>query len=53
MRVFRQWAENRDNPKIIEGLAPATLDGILQHFFGEISKKDGKDYEPSSGAKFD
>ena len=25
-----------------------TLDSILQHFFGEINKKDGKDYEPSS-----
>ena len=31
--------------KNIEVLAPDTLDSILQHFFAEIDKKDGKDYE--------
>ena len=48
MRVFCQWAQKRDHPKNIEILAPDTLDSILQHFFAEINKKDGKDYEPSS-----
>ena len=33
--------------KNIEVLASDTLDSILQHFFAEIGKKDGKDYEPS------
>ena len=50
MQVFFQWAQKRDHPKSIEVLAPDTLDSILQHFFTEINKKDGKDYEPSSSA---
>ena len=37
-------------PQNIEVLASDTLDSILQHFFGEINKKDSKDYEPSSSA---
>ena len=48
MRVFSQWAQKRDHPINIELLAPDTLEIILQHFFAEINKKDGKDYEPSS-----
>ena len=39
--------QKRDHPKNIEVLAPDTLDSILQHFFAEINKKDGKDYDPS------
>ena len=50
MRVICQWAQKRDYPKNIEVLASDTLDSILQHFFGEINKKDSKDYEPSSSA---
>ena len=46
MRVFCQWAQKRDHPKLIEVLVPDTLDSILQDFFAEINKKDGKDYEP-------
>ena len=37
-------------PQNIEVLASDTLDSILQHFFGEINKKDSKDYKPSSSA---
>ena len=48
MRVFCQWEQKRDHPKNIEVLAPDTLGSILQHFFGEINKKDGKYFEPSS-----
>ena len=48
MRVFCQLGQKRDHPKNIEVLAPDTLDSILQHFFAEINKKDGKDYKPSS-----
>ena len=48
MRVFCQLAQKRDHPKNIEVLAPDALDSILQHFFAEINKKDGKDYKPSS-----
>ena len=48
MRVFCQWTQKRDHPKNIEVLVPDTLDSILQRFFTEINKKDGKDYEPSS-----
>ena len=48
IRVFSQWGQKRDHPKNIEVLVPDTLDIILQHFFTEINKKDGKDYEPSS-----
>ena len=47
-RVFCQWAQKRDHPKNIEVLAPDTSNSILQHFFAEINKKDGKNYEPSS-----
>ena len=50
MRVICQWAQKRDYPKNIEVLASDTLDSILQHFFGEINKKDSKDYKPSSSA---
>ena len=45
MRVFCQWAQKRDHSKNIEVLAPDTLNSILQHFFVEINKTDGKDYE--------
>ena len=48
MQVFCQWAQKRNHPKNIEVLAPDTLDSILQHFFVEINKNDGKDYESSS-----
>ena len=48
MGVFCQWTQKRDHPKNIEVLVPDTLDSILQCFFTEINKKDGKDYEPSS-----
>ena len=40
--------QKKDQPQNIEILAPDTLDSILQHFFAENNKKDGKDYEPSS-----
>ena len=48
MRVFCQWAQKRDHTKNIEILASVTLNSILPHFFAEVNKKDGKDYEPSS-----
>ena len=48
MGVFCQWTQKRDQLKNIEVLVPDTLDSILQRFFTEINKKDGKDYEPSS-----
>ena len=48
MRVFCPGAEKRSHPRRVKGLPPDTLDGILQHFFAEINKKDGKHYEPSS-----
>ena len=48
MRIFCQRAQKRNHPKNIEALAPETLDSILQHFFAEINKKDGKDYESLS-----
>ena len=48
IRVFSQWGQKRDYPQNIEVLVPNTLDSTLQHFFAEINKKDGKDYEPSS-----
>ena len=51
MRVFCQWAQKRDHPKNIEIVAPGTLDSVLQHFFAEINKKEGKSYEPSSLAE--
>ena len=47
LNKFCQQLQKRDHPKNIEVLAPDTLDSILQHFFAEINKKDGKDYEPS------
>ena len=39
------WAEKRSQPRSAEGLPRDTSDGILQHFFAEIDKKDGKHYE--------
>ena len=46
MRVLYQQAQKSDYPQNTEVLAPDTLDSILQHFFAETNKKDGKDYEP-------
>ena len=46
--MFCQYAQKRDYPQNIEVLAPDTLDSILQHFFAEINKKDGKYSESSS-----
>ena len=40
MCMFCQWAQKRHHPKIIEVLAPDTLDSIPQHLFAEINKKD-------------
>lgn len=38
--------EIRGHARSVEGLPPDTLNGILQHFFAEIDRKDGKRYEP-------
>ena len=43
MQVFCQWAQKRDHQKYW-GL-PDALDGILQHFFAEINKKDSKTHD--------
>lgn len=41
----KKRAEKRVYPRSSEGLPPDTFDGILQHFFAEISMKDGKHFE--------
>ena len=48
MNCYRSWAKCRNKPENIEVLAPMELDNILQHFFAEIKKQNGDDYEPSS-----
>ena len=48
MNCFKAWAKYRGKPVEIETLLPAELDVLLQHFYAEVKKKDGSDYEPNS-----
>ncbi|XP_066910901.1 uncharacterized protein KIAA1958-like [Clytia hemisphaerica] len=47
-RTFDTWADQRQQPKDIENLDPTELDQMLQRFFAEVKKQNGKDYEPGS-----
>ena len=47
MRVYHSWAQQRNAPLDIELLPPSELDPLLQTFYAEIRKQNGKDYEPS------
>ena len=46
MRAYLSWAKLRNAPTEIELLPPADLDQILQSFYAEIKKQNGKDYQP-------
>ena len=48
IHLYRLWAENKQEVQEIETLSPVELDAILQHFYAEVKKKNGDDYEPNS-----
>ena len=47
-QTYKTWAGLRNVIVDIETVEPGELDKILQRFFAEIKKQNGKDYEPSS-----
>ncbi|XP_066920125.1 uncharacterized protein KIAA1958-like [Clytia hemisphaerica] len=47
-RTYDAWANERNQTKDNELLNPVDLDSLLQRFFAEIKKQNGKDYEPGS-----
>ena len=50
MRVYLSWAEIKGAALEIESLPPVDLNRLLQQFYAEVKRKDGKDYEPNSFA---
>jgi len=48
VNVYRPWATPGNKELELEKLEPSDLDKTLQHFFAEIKRQNGKDYEPSS-----
>ena len=44
--VFSTWAKSREINPTIETYAPQELKKILERFYVEIRKTDGKEYEP-------
>ena len=46
--LFSNWAISRGYNPAIEQHPPAELNTILEKFYVELRKTDGKDYEPSS-----
>ena len=46
LNVYISWATVRGHSQDIHTLPPVELNKVLKQFFGEIRKKDGKEYEP-------
>ena len=46
LNVYSSWATVRGHSQDIHALPPVELNKVLRQFFGEIRKKDGKEYEP-------
>ena len=46
LNVYSSWATVRGHSQDIHTLPPVELNKVLKQFFGEIRKKDGKEYEP-------
>ncbi len=47
-RKFTQWVQEKQLHFSLETISAEELDKILQHYFAELKKKDGSDYEPDS-----
>lgn len=47
-RNFMRWAENDGHPTSIEQMEKAELNSLLERYFSESVRLDGKQYEPSS-----
>ena len=43
---FRKWADWKKKEKELSSYEPAVLNETLCQFYGEIRKRNGKDYEP-------
>jgi len=48
IRVFQSWAKNRGYEEQIDCYEVETLNSILEVFYAEVRKQNGKDYEPDS-----
>ena len=46
-RVYEQWAETKGYGSM-ESYAPEELNKILESFYAEVRKVNGKEYEPDS-----
>ena len=45
-RKFTNWLKKNSIEIMAEGISSSELDKILQHFFAELRKEDGTNYEP-------
>ena len=48
LRHYQKWAEERGFEPNIARVPKLKLDGILQQFYADLIKSDGKEYEPKS-----
>lgn len=48
LRRFQKWAAEKDVASDITTIPREELDQVLQHFYAELMKKDGQEYEPES-----
>ena len=48
IRVFQTWAKNREYNVNLNEYDVETLNTTLEHFYAEVRKQNGKDYEPDS-----
>ncbi len=45
---FTEWQEHKNIDVSAGNVSAAALDEVLHHFFAELKKQDGSDYEPDS-----
>ena len=48
LRVYQSWAKIRRLNEQLETYQPSDLDVVLQRFYTEVRKMNGKEYEPDS-----
>ena len=48
LRCYQKWAEEQGFESNIAWVPKLKLDGILQQFYADLIKSDGKEYEPKS-----
>ena len=46
--AYQSWAKERSKKPDLENYTANELDTVLSQFYAELTKKDGKEYEPDS-----